>query len=79
MSSDHSGTRTRDHGLSGKHTGTTRTDRTSETHASVTSSIAKDRDTRGLTKASAISATTPGTHNTKGLTNATSSSIKNDR
>ncbi|SFY05142.1 hypothetical protein [Pseudomonas sp. NFACC36] len=81
LSSDHAGkaTRTRDHGLSGNHTGTTRTDRAGKTHASVTSSVAQDRDTRGLTKASAISATTPGTHNTKGLTNATSSSIKNDR
>ncbi len=46
---------------------------------SLTSSIANDRDTRGLTKASAISTATPGTHNTKGLTNATTSSIKNDR
>jgi hypothetical protein len=79
LASDHTGTRTRtrDHGVSGKHTGATRTDRTSK--ASLTSTIAKDRDTRGLTKASAISTATPGTHNTKGLTNATSSSIKNDR
>ncbi|UZD98959.1 hypothetical protein [Pseudomonas mediterranea] len=79
LSSDHTGTatRTRDHGVSGKHTGITRTDRAS--HASVTSSIANDRDTRGLTKASAISGSTPGTHNTKGLTNAIGSSIKNDR
>ncbi|ROM70487.1 hypothetical protein BK653_00935 [Pseudomonas brassicacearum] len=77
LDSDHVGTATRDHGVSGKHSGTTRTDRTSK--ASLTSGIAKDRDTRGLTKASAISTATPGTHNTKGLTNGTSSSIKNDR
>lgn len=82
LSSDHTGTakRTRDHGVSGKHTGTTRaTAGTRKSQGSPTSSTANNRDTRGLTKSSAVSNTTPGTHNTKGQNKATSSSIKNDR
>jgi hypothetical protein len=45
----------------------------------VTSDVAHDRDTRGLSKATAISRTTPGDNNTKGLRNAGDSSSKNDR
>lgn len=81
LSSDHTGTATRkrDQGVSGKHTGTTRTTRASKGHGTPTSGTAKGRDTRGLPKSSANSATPPGTHDTKGQNKATSSSIKNDR
>ncbi|VVN91272.1 hypothetical protein [Pseudomonas fluorescens] len=77
LSSDHAGKAVRDRGDSGKHYGSTRND--DNGHGSVTSSVAHDSDTRGLTKATAISRTTPGDHNTKGLRNAGASSIKNDR
>lgn len=73
----HAGKATRDHGVSGKHYGQDRND--SEGHGSVTSGVAQSRDTRGLAKSRAISDTTPGTHNTKGLDNAVHSSTKNDR
>lgn len=51
----------------------------SKGHGSATSGIASSRDSRGLSQASAISATTPGDHNSKGLSNAIGSSTKNDR
>ncbi|OUL47915.1 hypothetical protein B2G63_22705 [Pseudomonas aeruginosa] len=51
----------------------------SKGHGSATSGIASARDSRGLSQASAISATTPGDHNSKGLSNAIGSSTKNDR
>lgn len=70
------GKATRDHGVNGKHTGQARND--SQGHGSTTSSVAHSKDTRGLTKATAISDTTPGTHNDKGLGNAASSSSRND-
>ncbi|HFH2604243.1 hypothetical protein [Pseudomonas aeruginosa] len=50
----------------------------SKGHGSATSGIASSRDSRGLSQASAISATTPGDHNSKGLSNAIGSSTKND-
>ena len=77
LSSDHAGKAVRDRGDSGKHYGGTRND--ANGHGSVTSDVAHDRDTRGLSKATAISRTTPGDNNTKGLRNAGASSIKNDR
>lgn len=46
----------------------------SKGHGSATSGIASSRDSRGLSQASAISATTPGDHNSKGLSNAIGSS-----
>lgn len=73
----HAGKATRDHGVSGKHYGQDRND--SEGHGSVTSGVAHSKETRGLDKARAISDTTPGSHNTKGLDNAVHSSTKNDR
>lgn len=81
LSSDHAGKAVRDRGDSGKHYGSTRNDDNGHgsVTSSVTSSVAHDSDTRGLTKATAISRTTPGDHNTKGLRNAGASSIKNDR
>ena len=51
----------------------------SKGHGSAPSGIASSRDSRGLSQASAISATTPGDHNSKGLSNAIGSSTKNDR
>jgi len=72
----HSGKATRDHGLIGNHYGSEKND--SKGHGQTTSSVAHSKDTRGLSKATAISATTPGTHNTKGLDNAADNSTKND-
>lgn len=71
LSSDPTGTATRkrDQGVSGKHSGTTRTAPASKGHGSPTSGTAKGRDTRGVTKSSAVSASKPGTHKTKGQTN----------
>ncbi|UBM26988.1 hypothetical protein K8374_08520 [Pseudomonas sp. p1(2021b)] len=76
-SDGHAGKASRDHGLSGNHYGQDRND--SKGHGTATSGIAQSKDTRGLTKATAISGTTPGTHNSKGLSNAVDSSTKNDR
>ncbi|WP_259740155.1 hypothetical protein [Pseudomonas brassicacearum] len=42
-------------------------------HGAVTSGIAHSKATRGVTKATAISATTPGDHNAKGLSKAVTS------
>jgi hypothetical protein len=44
-----------------------------------TSGIAHSKTTHGLAKATAISATTPGDHNAKGLSKADTSSTKLDR
>ncbi|WP_081997866.1 hypothetical protein [Pseudomonas sp. 11/12A] len=74
---EHAGKSTRDRGVSGNHTGSTKND--SKGHGATTSSVAHSKDTRGLSKATAISDTTPGTHNTKGLDKAADSSSKNDR
>jgi hypothetical protein len=74
LSSDHAGKAVRDRGLSGNHYGN---DRNGDSgHGSVTSGIANSRDTRGVTKASAISTSTPGDHNAKGLSNARTSTSK---
>ncbi|WEW98501.1 hypothetical protein P3T65_01990 [Pseudomonas nitroreducens] len=73
---EHAGKATRDHGLSGNHYGSTKND--SKGHGQTTSSVAHSKDTRGLSKATAISATTPGTHNTKGLDGAGDNSSKHD-
>jgi len=74
---DHAGKATRDHGVSGNHYGSDRND--DNGHGSATSGIAHSKDTRGLSKSTAISRTTPGDHNSKGLRNAVSSSSENDR
>ncbi|MBB2886892.1 hypothetical protein FHR69_002758 [Pseudomonas umsongensis] len=74
MSSDHAGKAVRDHGLKGNHYGSERN--SDRGHGAVTSGIAHSRDTRGVAKASAISATTPGDHNTKGLSSARTSISK---
>lgn len=73
---EHAGKATRDHGLSGNHYGSTKND--SKGHGQTTSSVAHSKDTHGLSKATAISATTPGTHNTKGLDGAGDNSSKHD-
>lgn len=73
---EHAGKATRDHGLSGNHYGSTKND--SKGHGQTTSSVAHSKDTRSLSKATAISATTPGTHNTKGLDGAGDNSSKHD-
>lgn len=73
---EHAGKATRDHGVNGHHNGTAKND--SKGHGATTSSVAHSKDTRGLAKATAISDTTPGTHNTKGLDNASDNSTKND-
>ncbi len=73
---EHAGKATRDHGLSGNHYGSTKND--SKGYGQTTSSVAHSKDTRGLPKATAISATTPGTHNTKGLDGAGDNSSKHD-
>ncbi|MNE45393.1 hypothetical protein D3C80_1396750 [compost metagenome] len=74
LSSDHAGKATRDHGLSGNHYGSDRND--DRGHGTTTSGIAQSKDTRGVAKATAISATTPGDHNTKGLSHAGPSDSK---
>ena len=75
--SDHAGKATRDHGVSGNHYGSSRN--TDNGHGTTTSGIAHSKDTRGLAKSTAISRTTPGDHNSRGLSNAVRSSSKNDR
>jgi hypothetical protein len=72
--SDHAGKSVRDHGVSGNHYGSERND--DRGHGSTTSGIAHSKETRGVAKASAISATTPGDHNSKGLSNAGPSGSK---
>ncbi|WEZ86445.1 hypothetical protein P3R38_13020 [Pseudomonas sp. NyZ480] len=74
---EHAGKATRDHGVSGNHYGSTRND--DRGHGTATSGVAHSKDTRGLAKSTAVSRTTPGDHNTKGLSNAVRSSSKNDR
>lgn len=76
LGGEHSGKASSDHGLSGNHYGSARND--DNGHGSVTSGVAHSKDTRGLSKATAISGTTPGDHNAKGLGNAVDSSSKND-
>ncbi len=75
--SDHAGRAVRDHGIKGHHTGLARN--AHKGHGLATSGIAHAKTTHGLTKATAISATTPGDHNTKGLSKAVTSSTKLDR
>lgn len=77
LAGDHAGKATRDHGLSGNHYGSSRNQDSG--HGTTTSGIAQSKDTRGLTKSSAISGTTPGDHNAKGLSGAVQNSTKNDR
>lgn len=79
----HAGRAVRDHGVNGvngvngHHTGRTRND--SKGHAVATSGIAHSKTTHGLTKATAISTTTPGDHNAKGLSKAATSTTKQDQ
>nr|WP_261940896.1 hypothetical protein [Pseudomonas sp. LRP2-20] len=73
---DHAGKATRDHGVSGNHYGSSRN--SDKGHGTTTSGIAHSKDTRGLAKSTAISRTTPGDHNSRGLSNAVGSSSKND-
>jgi len=64
----------RDHGISGNRYGS---DRNSDNgHGTTTSGIAQSKDTRGLSKARAISESTPGDHNAKGLSKAGASTSK---
>ncbi|TVT86037.1 hypothetical protein [Pseudomonas sp. H3(2019)] len=76
---DHDGRAVRDHGLSGKHIGRDRDNHVGRDrddhrgHGAVTSGIAHSKATRGVAKATAISATTPGDHNAKGLSKAVTS------
>jgi hypothetical protein len=74
LSSDHAGKAVRDHGISGNHYGSDRNH--DRGHGATTSGIAHSKTTRGLTKASAISTSTPGDHNTKGLSRAGTSGTK---
>lgn len=74
---DHDGRAVRDHGIKGHHTGLARN--AHKGHGVATSGIAHAKTTHGLTKATAISATTPGDHNTKGLSKAVTSSTKLDQ
>ncbi|WP_248796382.1 hypothetical protein [Pseudomonas sp. MWU13-2105] len=71
---DHDGKAVRDHGVSGAHIG--RAHKTSRGHGIATSHVAHSKTTRGLSKATAISATTPGDHNDKGLSQAGISTAK---
>jgi hypothetical protein len=77
LAGDHAGKATRDHGVSGNHYGSSRNQ--DNGHGTTTSGIAQSKDTRGLTKSTAISGTTPGDHNAKGLSGAVQNSSKNDR
>jgi hypothetical protein len=74
LSSDHAGKAVRDHGINGNHYGSDRNH--DRGHGTTTSGIAHSKETHGVTKASAISASTPGDHNTKGLTRAGTSGTK---
>lgn len=74
VSSDHAGKAVRDHGVSGNQYGSERND--DRGHGTTTSGIAQSKDTRGVTKATAISTSTPGDHNTKGLSKAGPSATK---
>lgn len=74
LSSDHAGKAVRDRGESGNHYGSDRNG--DRGHGSTTSGIAHSKDTRGVTKATAISASTPGDHNSKGLSKAGTSAAK---
>ncbi|OPA87908.1 hypothetical protein BFW88_18055 [Pseudomonas fluorescens] len=70
LSSDHAGKAVRDRGESGNRYGS------DSGHGSTTSGIAHSKDTRGVAKATAISTSTPGEHNAKGLSNAGTSTSK---
>ncbi|KPA92067.1 hypothetical protein PF66_01651 [Pseudomonas asplenii] len=72
--SDHVGKAVRDHGVSGQHTGLARNG--SKGHGVATSGVAHSKATQGLSKATAISATTPGDHNAKGLSKASVSKAR---
>ncbi|MBK5417952.1 hypothetical protein [Pseudomonas sp. TH31] len=71
---DHDGKAVRDHGLSGNHIG--RGHKTDRGRGVATSGVANSKTTRGLSKATAISATTPGDHNDKGLSKSSTSTFK---
>jgi hypothetical protein len=60
--------------VSGRHTG--RDHNADRGHGTATSGVAHSKATRGLSKATAISATTPGDHNAKGLSKASLSTSK---
>jgi hypothetical protein len=62
---DHDGKAVRDHGVSGNHVG--RGLKNDRGHGVATSGVAHSKTTQGLSKAAAISATTPGDHNDRGL------------
>lgn len=65
---DHDGKAVRDHGMSGNHVG--RGLKNDRGHGVATSGVAHSKTTQGLSKAAAISATTPGDHNARGLSRA---------
>lgn len=74
LDADHAGKAVRDHGTSGNHFGS---DRNSDRgHGTTISGIAHSKDTRGVTKATAISTSTPDDHNSKGLSKAGTSGSK---
>ncbi|MFJ2365397.1 hypothetical protein ACIPIN_17140 [Pseudomonas sp. NPDC087697] len=75
--SDHAGRAVRDHGIKGHHTGLARN--AHKGHGVATSGIAHSKTTHGLTKATAISATKPGDHDSKGLSKAATSTTKVDQ
>ncbi|MCU1750816.1 hypothetical protein [Pseudomonas sp. 6D_7.1_Bac1] len=75
--SDHAGRAVRDHGVKGHHTGRTRND--SKGLGVATSGVAHSKTTHGLAKATAISATKPGDHDSKGLSKAATSTTKVDQ
>jgi len=65
LSSDHAGKAVRDHGESGNHFGSDRNG--DRGHGPTTSGLAHSKDTHGVAKARAVATSTPGDHNTKGL------------
>jgi hypothetical protein len=73
---DHTGKATRNGEDKGNRYGSLRND--DEGHGTATSAVARDKDSRGLANARAVSETTPGDHNAKGRSQAESSSTKND-
>ncbi|MCY1310591.1 hypothetical protein D9M70_607980 [compost metagenome] len=73
---DHTGKATRNGEGKGNRYGSLRND--DKGHGTATSAVARDKDSRGLANARAVSETTPGDHNAKGRSQAESSSTKND-
>ncbi|MDH4874289.1 hypothetical protein E8E91_26090 [Pseudomonas sp. BN515] len=75
-SADHTGKATRNGEDKGNRYGSLRND--DNGHGVATSAVARDKDSRGLANARAVSETTPGDHNAHGRSQAEASSSKND-